>query len=174
LYRVIACYELFAAVSGFFLLGRIISQGLGGISGILALVIATFALLAAVGGIFLWRDHPLGYRLSQVGEWIRLLRFGTPWVTYYAFLGLDFNVGLQLFTNGIPGIGADSTGGGIWLQWNVIAIAQFAFLQPPPFWGIGINLVSLLVLVALGTLVRWHRQTPGDTPALPDLSSLAV
>jgi hypothetical protein len=172
--RLLAGYELAASVSGCFLLWRIAHAGSDWGTLTVGAAVLGFSLIAGLGGVLLWGDRPTGYRLCQVGEWLRLVRFATPWVSYYSFLGLDLNIGVQVYTHGIPGVGADATGTAIWLQWNAVGIIQFAVLQPPPFLAIGLNLVGLLALIGLGTLIRRHRQSRGEPPVPADVSAVAV
>jgi hypothetical protein len=147
--RTIAVYELASAAAGVYLLSRSIGATNGAAAWILILTSLAFTLLSVAAGIMLWRGTGTGIRLTKISQWSRLFRFATPWVSYYAFLGLDLNVGVQFWMHGIPGIGPDANGINLWLGANVIAILQFMFLRPAPFFGFGINLLALAILWAL-------------------------
>ncbi len=171
--RLIAIYELFSAACGALLAVRMLGAGPGFSNQLTALTIVAFALVAGLAGVLLWLGSPIGYRLGVAGEALRVLRFATPWLSYYAFTGLDLNLGLQYFAHGISGIGASAQGGGLWLQANVVALFQFAILREPPFWGIGVNLVGVAVLWGLER-VRRHGSVAAELTQAQGSSAAAV
>ena len=129
--RVLAGYELFAAGCAALLAVRVLSSPSDPAGKVVASSCAGFALLSGLAGALLWTGKPAGHRLGIISEALRVLRFATPWLSYYAFAGLDLNLGLQYFRHGVAGLGADPDGGGLWLQANVVAIVQFAVMREP-------------------------------------------
>jgi hypothetical protein len=154
--RMIAGYEAIVCVVGLAFLPGIFRASFGS-----ATVVGVLCIVAGVGAVLLWQNAPLGYRLCAVSEALRSVRVVSPLFTYYAVVGLDLTLGLQVFPAGMPGNSA-AVGAGVWHQWFVGTSFIAYLLAPAQFWAVGANVVGVGVLLGLRAASREKTHHDGD------------
>ncbi len=101
---------------------------------VMALALAVFSLLGIVGGVTLVEWPRLGLRLSLVFQSLQVIVVFSPYLTYFAYAGLQTGV---VWTQGRP-------------RWFAEIGARVGFgLGYPHAWSVGVNLIALALTIYL-------------------------
>jgi hypothetical protein len=131
--RLVALFEI---LSGSFVVVAaawfVVTQGIT--LGWFTVLLQGFAILSIVGGVLLWRDHLLGYELSEILQLLQIIRFQSGWFSFVVAAGPQlligyWNGGLNFFA----GVGATVTFGASagpgYVALNVAAIVLFIMIR---------------------------------------------
>lgn len=156
--KVIAAVEMFGGISGFLLCLWVLMTYEPSLFSIIVFIPLLFNLLSIIAGLNLWKEKPLGRKLSLIIQIIQLPKIVSPLIIMMFGFGPDLWIHI-LANNGSANLG---------FQFQVFGFFQLYFNVATAPTGVGISVTSLIFLAVLKKYNPLDKRHSTEPPLPPD------